>query len=65
MPIQRIPQETTFLFDEVVFSTADIERAQFVEVSKEEQGTPVLIPSQLTVVNSGIQITGGKQTTRR
>lgn len=57
----RLPKKTTFVFQEVVFSTVDIERGQFIEISPPVPDTPLLIGQQETILNPGQEIAGGTE----
>ncbi len=55
----RLPKKTTFVFQEVVFSTVDIERGQFVEISPQVPATPVLVGQRPMILNPTQEIPGG------
>jgi len=57
----RLAKETSYVFEEVVFSTVDIERAQFVELSPQVPRTPVVIGQQPTIVSRSQEITSGDE----
>ena len=57
----QLPKKTTYVFEEIVFSTVDIERGQFVEISPPAPYAPVVIGQQTTIVNRAQEIPGGSE----